>query len=354
MNHPATESNYEPLEELKVRYELFKKENPKMRARDIANHLQVSEAQLLACRVGDGVTRLSDDMAEILQSLEPLGELMALTRNDDCVHERKGPYLGAKFFNHGNMNQGLFVNPDIDLRLFMDHWKFAFSVLEGDRKSLQFFDKSGTAIHKIYLTTNSDGKAFDQLVEKFTASTQSDVIEVEEYAPKKPDPNDSEIDWAEFRKAWEGLKDTHEFFGMLRKFKAGRVQAFKKIGTDFAYQVGNDAARKTLQLASDNACEIMVFVGNRGCIQIHTGKVKKLLEHGPWYNVLDPMFNLHLREDKIASSWVTKKPTTDGIVTALELFDEEGEIIATLFGKRKPGIPELTLWRDTISQIKPL
>jgi putative hemin transport protein len=98
----------------------------------------------------------------------------------------------------------------------------------------------------------------------------------------------------------------------------------------------------------------MVFVGNRGAIQIHTGPVKKLVEHGTWYNVLDPKFNLHINETKIASTWVTKKPTDDGIITALELFDADGEIIATLFGKRKPGIPELELWREIISEVPPL
>ena len=50
----------------------------------------------------------------------------------------------------------------------------------------------------------------------------------------------------------------------------------------------------------------MVFVGNRGCIQIHSGTVTKLVEAGPWFNVFDSQFNLHLREDKIAEIWVTK------------------------------------------------
>jgi putative hemin transport protein len=89
----------------------------------------------------------------------------------------------------------------------------------------------------------------------------------------------------------------------------------------------------------------MVFVGNRGCIQIHTGPVKTLRAMGPWFNVLDPGFNLHLREDRIASAWVVRKPTADGVITSLELFDREDEMIATLFGKRKPGEAERGAWR---------
>ena len=111
------------------------------------------------------------------------------------------------------------------------------------------------------------------------------------------------------------------------------------------------ASRQILEMARDQDCEIMVFVGNRGCIQIHSGPVRKLVEHGPWFNVLDPMFNLHLDETRIARTWVTRKPTVDGVVTALEVFDAAGELIVTFFGRRKPGVPELDLWREIVTSL---
>jgi putative hemin transport protein len=75
------------------------------------------------------------------------------------------------------------------------------------------------------------------------------------------------------------------------------------------------------------------------------------MEAGPWYNVLDPEFNLHLRETKIASTYVVKKPSVDGIVTAIEVFDDKGEMIIQFFGKRKPGIPELETWREVVKTV---
>ncbi len=355
MNQVAVEINYDRADDIKTRYQVLKSQKPEIRARNAAEELGISEGELLASKVGEGITRLVDDAEAILKDIKTLGEVMALTRNEDCVHERKGVYDNDSFERHGPMSMGLFVNPDIDLRLFMNHWKYAFGATEsskvGDRKSIQFFDKTGTAIHKIYLTNKSNEKAYDELVAKHKNAKQEAFIEVEEYDAKKPDLDDAEIDWDGFRKTWENLKDTHDFFPMLRKFKVGRKQALRKIGDDFAFQVENDASRKILELARDKECEIMVFVGNKGCIQIHTGPVKKLVEQGPWYNVLDPKFNLHLREDKVESTWVTKKPTEDGIVTALEVFDHDGELIVTFFGKRKPGIPELELWREIVAEI---
>ena len=341
---------------LKEKYQALKAAKPETRAREAAKELQVSEGELLAARVGDDAILLENKPEEILASLKPLGQLMALTRNEDCVHERKGIYENSSFSDHGRMRMGLFVNKDIDLRLFMNHWKYSFAAIEqtkgGPKKSFQFFDKAGNAVHKIYLTPKSDEKAYDEVVKKFTALEQKNSIQVEAYDAPKPDRADNEIDTKALRTEWENLKDTHDFYPMLMKLKVGRVQAHRLVGNDFAYKVKNSSLRKTLELARDKNCEIMVFVGNKGCIQIHTGPVKKLLEHGTWFNVMDPEFNLHAREDKIFTSWVTKKPTVDGIVTGLELFDKNGELIATLFGKRKPGIPELELWREIVKELE--
>ena len=340
---------------LAERYQQLKKEQPELRARNVAELLDVSEAEILLVNDNAEITTLKQQPEDILKQVIHLGEVMALTRNDDCVHERKGVYDNASFFSHGKMKQGLFVNPDIDLRLFMSHWMFCFGVIEkserGDRKSLQFFDKSGAALHKIYLTKKSNESAYNQLVQEFTADEQLTSLTLEAYSPKPEDRPDADIDWAGLRNTWENLKDTHDFFPMLKKYKVGREQALREVGNDLAYQVDNDASRRILELARDTECEIMVFVGNRGCIQIHTGPVKKLVEYGEWYNVMDPQFNLHLQESNIARTWVTKKPTVDGTVTALEVFDTAGELIVTFFGKRKPGIPELEGWREIIEQI---
>jgi putative hemin transport protein len=344
-----------PAARIRAEYERLKDNDPSLRARNAAAKMGLSEGELVAAHVGFRNTRLVCDPYTVLPAVKSLGEVMALTRNEACVHERKGVYDNFHSMNHGKLRMGQFVNADIDLRLFFNYWEHAFAVNEGPphapRRSLQFFDKAGEAVHKIYLTNHSLEDAYHALVEEYKNEDQSDGMIPLAYDPPAADLPDSEIDWTGFRTAWENLKDTHDFFPMLRKFKTGRQQAFRHIGEDFAYPVQHDAARLTLESARDRDCDIMVFVGNKGCIQIHSGPVEKLVQHGPWYNVLDPMFNLHLRTDMIAESWVTRKPTEDGIVTALELFAADGSIIATFFGRRKPGIPELTRWREIVADL---
>jgi putative hemin transport protein len=337
----------EKVIELKSQWEAFKTENPKVRIRDAAKQLDTTEAELLATSIGGTVTRLTNDFQDILKAVESLGKVMALTRNDYCVHERKGVYKNVTF--SGPM--GLAVNPDIDLRLFMMQWSSAFAVDENGRKSLQFFGKDGEAIHKIYLVETSEVQAYDTLVNTFVAHDQNAVLVINKDKKTVEEKPDAEIDAAGFKETWLSLKDTHDFHGMLRKFGVTRTQGLRLAPEGHAVSITKESLKSVIEKASETDLEIMVFTGSAGCIQIHTGLVKNLLQTGPWFNVLDPDFNMHLREDAIASVWLVKKPTADGIVTNIEVFDQFGEIIVQFFGKRKPGIPENEHWRLMVNEI---
>ncbi len=339
---------------LKEIWTKFQSENPKVRIRDAAKHIGVSEGELLATGVGENVVKLKNNFKELLCELHTLGRVMALTRNEEIVHERKGIYENANTDLPHKM--ALFVNPDIDLRIFTGNWHHGFAVTSdsarGTMRSLQIFDKDGTAIHKIYLTEASDLNAYEKLVEKFKADDQNAELKVVEKTAKKADKPDSEIDVEGFRKAWAEMKDTHDFFPLMMKFKVGRRQALRLADAEFAKEVPAESFKYVLETARDRKVPIMVFVGNDGIIQIHTGEIENVLEARGWFNVMDEKFNLHINQEEVGAAYVVRKPTEDGIVTSLEIFNKSDEDIALFFGKRKPGIPELEDWRDLISDLE--
>ena len=319
----------------------------------------MSEAQLLATDLGETVTRLAappekPGWGKVIERLPTLGRVMALTRNEHCVHERKGIYREIGFFGFiGNV-----VGPDIDLRFFLNHWHFAFAVSEpekdgGTKRSLQFFDRDGSAVHKVYLQPESDVAAFEAITADFRAPEQDGEIAVQPASgPLLPGKPDEEVDVAGFRAGWTALQDTHEFFGLLKKFGVERTQALRLAGSEFARPVAAASAETLLRAASTGKLPIMVFVGNPGMIQIHTGPVDRIVpfgKQGEWINVLDPDFNLHLRQPAITQAWAVKKPTRDGHVTSVEYYDQGGELIVQFFGKRKPGEPELEAWRELVA-----
>jgi putative hemin transport protein len=328
--------------------------NEKMRHRDIAKQLEMSEGELIAAfagfntipsRIGEiQAIRLDPKWAEIIASIGPLGEVMALTRNASCVHEKVGTYKNAS--QDGPV--GLLVG-EIDLRIFYHAWEHGFAVREmtkdGLQRSLQFFDKAGVAIHKIHLRMQSCIAKYDELLNQFQSNDQTPGIQVTE--PDKPAAElpDQEIDMAAWHQSWRAMKDTHDFFVLLKRFKVTRTQGLRLAEPAFVQALPVTCVKDLLEIAASTATPLMVFVGNPGMLQIHSGPIHKVMSVGSWINVMDPRFNLHLRSDSVAQAWLVRKPTVDGIVTSVELFNANGEAIAMFFGERKPGKPELGTWR---------
>lgn len=343
-----------PATDLRARWAQLLEQQPSLRIRSAAQVLGVSELELLVLGLGSRVTRLRPEFADILGEVVNLGHVMALTRNDDVVHERKGTYLNPSL-TQGHV--GLFVGEDIDLRIFWGSWAHAFAVNEeshgGTRQSLQFFAHDGEAIHKIYLTEKSNCTGFGTLVNRFRSEDQSAVVSLQPRKAAHAEMPDAAVDASDLRAAWLGLKDTHDFYMLLGRFRVSRTQALRLAPEGgYAVPVATTALREVLTKAAQRTLPIMVFVGNPGMIQIHTGTIMNVVDARGWFNVLDPEFNLHVREEAVTQSWIVRKPTVDGLVTALECYNAKGEQLVQLFGKRKPGIPELEEWRTLVSEVE--
>ena len=140
-----------------------------LRMRDAAAALGVPEAALIEARRRSGAAvRLArpeapEGFGRVLARLPEAGEVMALTRNETAVHEKVGRFAPPDL--DGALGQ---VVGDIDLRLFLQHWRLGYAVSEGPLRSLQFFDAGGTAIHKVYRREATDGAAFERIVADFT------------------------------------------------------------------------------------------------------------------------------------------------------------------------------------------
>lgn len=322
------------------------------RARDAAHAIGLSEGEAVAAHVGapaggPQARRLRGDWIALLQALEPCGPLMALTRNDAVVHEKTGVYTKVS----GNARIGIALGPDIDLRLFLTHWHAAFAVTgmaanpgNNEQPSLQFFDAAGQAIHKIYVRPATDLAAWHAVIGQFADDSGAPVAFGPASAPEAARA-DAEIDTAALLAEWAALEDTHDFFGLLKAHHVQRDQALRLAEGRFTERLSPDAVRALLLAAALDGTPIMCFVGSGGCTQIHTGPVQRIepmdIRGTRWLNVLDEGFNLHLNEDAIDRVWAVQKPTAEGVVTSVEVFDRQGRDIAMFFGARKPGVPEL-------------
>ncbi|WP_293574913.1 ChuX/HutX family heme-like substrate-binding protein [Phaeobacter sp.] len=331
----------------------FLTENPTKRARDAADSLGLREAQLVAALCGHGAVRIDAHPDRIIPAAEQLGKVMALTRTGDCVHEKIGEYGNYHSGEHAAMT----LTEDIDLRIFPKHWVHAFAVeTEGEtgpRRSLQIFDAAGDAIHKIHLRDTSHHEVWPDLVQRLALADQGDTQDVADRVPTEAAK--SRLDKVDtLRSEWRKLTDTHQFLRLCAKLKMNRLGAYRIAGHALARPLSPDAASQVLQLVRDAGIEIMLFVGNRGCIQIHTGPIHTLTPMGPWQNIMDPGFNLHIRLDRIAEIWAVEKPTQRGPAVSVEAFDADGGLIFQMFGLGKEGRDSRDAWGQIVAQLPTL
>jgi putative hemin transport protein len=264
---------------------------------------------------------------------QQLGEVMALTRNESCVHEKIGQYGNY----HPGAQAAMILTEAIDLRIFPKHWCHAFMVeMPGEaapRRSLQVFDAAGDAVHKIILRQGSAHGAWERLRADLSQEDQGQSQSVAPRpAPEAPKPRPDKA--AALRAEWAKMTDTHQFLSVVSKLKMNRLGAYRVAGAPFARALAPAAVNRMLEDVAHAEIGVMIFVGNRGCIQIHSGPVETLKPMGPWQNVMDPGFNLHLRADHVAEVWAVEKPTRAGPTTSVEAFDAAGGLIFQVFGLR--------------------
>ena len=355
-----------PLSDAEIRSQFAAQRQSGKRAKDAAEAMGISEGLAVAAHLsslqggratGPQATRLRGDWLDLLKALTPCGPVLALTRNPSTVHEKTGVYRQVS----GNAAMGLVLAGDIDLRLFFKRWHAGFAVTElaanpGNRvqPSLQFFDALGTAVHKIFVREATQLAAWHAVIAAFTAAEQAMPVFTPPAPPAAVQP-DAAIDTRALLADWAALQDTHDFFALLNRHGAERQQSFRLAQGVHTQALATSAVDALLQNAALDATPIMCFVDSPGCIQIHSGPVHRVeprdIRGERWLNVIDPSFNLHLREDDIAHVWRVSKPTADGTVTSVEAFDARGELIVRFFGARKPGQPELQAWRDLVAQL---
>lgn len=277
-----------------------------------------------------------NDWPGLLAAFASLGEVRTMTRNECAVIERTGTYEGVQSF--GMMGQA--VGPELDVRAFYREWSTAWAVAtatdHGSRRSIQLFDASGDSIHKVF-ATDAGLAAFDALVTLFRDDDASAASPAIDPRPIPTERADDAIDVAALHTRRDAMKDTHQFHGMLRDLDVTRTQALRLAGELRARRVASGALQHLLGGAAASGERLMIFVGNRGIVQINIGAIHKVVRASGWLNVLDPRFNLHVRDSDIATSWVVTKQSTDGPIQSLEVFDRAGATIAQVFGKRTEG-----------------
>lgn len=313
-----------------------RRNNLNMRERDLAKQLGISEAQFLEAFIDEYVERIEPDIDVFFPMLRDAGEVMALSRNANAVHEKTGVYDNYSAGKHASIVLG----KDIDLRIFPKHWRHAYHVAKpmkdgAVQQSFQFFDVRGDAVHKVFAREATNLDNWNLIRERLQKSDAGPAFRAASPAKTVEAPTPEAV--AALRETWATMEDTHQFQSMLRKTRISRHDAIRLIGDEYATRLADTAADVLFERLAEEQVPIMAFVRNPGILQIHSGPVFNIKQMGPWLNVLDSGFHLHLRKDKFAAIWIVRKPTKSGDIYSIEIFDDHDEQIILINGDRRGG-----------------
>jgi putative hemin transport protein len=335
---------------LAQRWDALRAKQPQLLARDAARALNVSEVELLASATSQNVIRLKiDDNAarEIMRRALDFGKVQALTGNANGTLERTGvatrleqDMAAAPGPNDTDRDAqmrniaGGYLGGDIDLRFNFANWKYAFAVVQPHSagwpsRSLQFFDPSGNAVHKLFLKNEAAAGVFDKLVEDFRAPDQNAALKIEATPPREAT-----------KPAWRAMSDANQFNRLLGEYGVEREQAMRFAPAGAVQRVTPQALRQLLDDASARKLPIIAFLGNEAVTQIYTGTIERTAASGEWYKALAPGLDLQLRVGALTSGYVVQRAGA----TSVEFFDKDGELVVSFFGVRERGKQQPQGW----------
>jgi putative hemin transport protein len=286
--------------------------------REAATRRGLSEGALVEALVGGQAVRLRTDWPLTLHRLGAVGPVIGLTGNRMATIETVAIYRNIATRGPAAQISDL----QTDLCLFLSEWRMGFAVTEegelGPRRSLQFFDAQGTAVHKVLVPAGGDTDAFDELVRRQASEDQHPVAEGQEAATPTADPGSSPPPDAE----------RDDSLPLIHSIDIAPAHLFS--GPLWSRRVAKESLGQVLETAIAAEMPLLVMVGNRGAVHNHAGPLHELKRRDGWLTILEPEINLHVDESGVESAWVVRKVTPDGVVTSLELYDRGGEMTVYL------------------------
>ncbi|OSI15379.1 ChuX/HutX family heme-like substrate-binding protein [Neisseria dumasiana] len=322
--------------------------------REAAADLGVSEGALMADAPETVYLGGKNNVRGIVLKLHTLGLVQCIVRNSVCVHEKQGIYENVSM----SETSGIAVNVGgIDLRIFPARWHHVLVVTNRDgekmSRSVQFYDEFGVSVQKVFMREEGKEAEWQALLDAFRTEGKPE-FQTGELPPATATPALPSEKEAAFQERWNELKDVHHFGGLLETFEVDRQTAYRHAPEGATKLLNHDAWQQVLEAARDRGIDIMIFAGNRGLVQIQTGKVHNVVRARGYLNVLDGKeegFSMHLKDDEIVETWVVRRPIRDGFVTCVEGFDNRRKTVLQIFGKRKEGEPELEAWREITDKL---
>ena len=292
MNKMTAKDKYKSI---KLKWKALLAENNKIRIRNAATQLNTSEASLLSTEIDESVSFLNiNNYNDFLLKVLSMDKIMLLIRSDSVVHEKtiytKDVKLKENKIIDTNSNESIL---EFDSNLFK--YPFAQNKIHSKKslRSFQIFDSYGEAILKIYLK-GKDKLIFDEIENHYKSDYNYELQE--EMVSKQ-------------------LRS--------KNIKKNNIGPFKNIDKkkSYKYDLNKNILREILTISSKVKIPIQIYGIGKGTIQYHRDLVNKIVDFGPWINIIDKTFNLHAIENHLTQSTLNEYSSDSEVFYSIDFYD---------------------------------
>ena len=292
----------------------------------------------------EGTIPLRGNWAKIVDSITSGGAIRASTQSGGVTIEQTGTVYEFDIRGEGTM--GSVVQDDLDLRLLFRHW--VGGLVHPAHTTVDFIDATGAVCVSLHAADDSTRNAIEAAANQFRGPTLDVPV-----APIRPSPrNDEDVDRNALLADWRAMQNVHHFEAMLSKHHIGRLQALRLAGPEFARALSTKAFGALLAKLGKDGQEIMVFVANRGMVQIFSGPTdeKKRARNG--WEIAHRQTKLYVPDTTLYKIWLVNKPTAAGIITSLEFVHEDNDqSVASIFGRHPHGEAQPSEWLELLETL---
>ncbi len=288
---------------------------------------------------------LTSDWAEIIGAMNDGGTFTFRTSSGGILVEQTGAFTTFKLLGEGRI--GSVVSDDLDVRFLFRHWTAGQA--HPAHTTLDFIDVTGQVCTSIHASDDQARETLERVIGQFGTNDAAPPVPAAGRRPAKPD---SEVDIEALRADWAAMTNVHHFEALLGRHGLGRVQAFRLVGGDYASELSADAVPALFEALDASGEEIMIFVANRGMVQIYSGPARGHARVGHGWEVMNGASKVYLPDSALDHIWLVNKPTAAGIISSLEICSEsEDQALASIFGRHPHGDAQPEGWLDLLNTL---
>ena len=285
----------------------------------------------------EGTIPLGGKWADIVDALISGGAIRATTESGGITIEQSGSVGDYNLRGEGTI--GSVVQDDLDLRFLFRHW--AGGLVHPAHTTVDFIDTTGAICVSLHAADDTARATIETVAERFAGPP----LEVPAVPAPRPAKADSDVDTDALLADWRAMQNVHHFEAIIGKHGIGRLQAMRLVGSEFARELSTEAFGALLDRLDDGTQEIMVFVANRGMVQIYSGPAGNKKRAGHGWEIESGTSKVYVPDKALHGLWLVHKPTAAGIITSLEFVREDSDqSVASIFGRHPHGDAQPPEW----------